>query len=252
MMGPAHILAVGGNPAARNALLRALVADPAFLVEHAAGAGEAIARAQSLDRLWSAVVVDAPLPDCEVPEFCELLRRQARPIPIIVVGDTAGEQEVVRAFDAGAIDYLVKPVRPAELGARLRAHIREHETSDSARLMIGPYCFHPAARRLQDPATNLHLRLTLKEVAILTCLYRAEGKPVSRHALLREVWKYSPAPNSHTVETHLYRLRRKIEPDREHPSVILNTHGGYRLAPQAATAPRLQGPPRQPALVADD
>ena len=211
-MRAAHILVVGGDPSADNPLVRALAAEEPFLLEHAASVREVvIARRQPSDHLWSAVVVDAPLPDWEVPEFCVLMRGLELRMPILIVGETAGEQEEARALAAGAVDYLLKPVGVHELCARLRGHIRRHEASGNALLPIGPYRLDPATRLLDYPAGSRRLRLTHKETDILTRLYHAAGEPVSRQVLLREVWRYSLKSNSHTVETHIYRLRRKIE-----------------------------------------
>jgi DNA-binding response OmpR family regulator len=124
---------------------------------------------------------------------------------------------------------MTKPFHLAELMARLRAQIREHDTSEDAVLPIGPYHFRPGTRTLHEPVSNVQLRLTQKEVTILKCLYRASGRPVSRQTLLQEVWGYSFAARTHTVGTHIYRLRRKIEPDPAHPTVVVNDGGGYIL-----------------------
>jgi DNA-binding response OmpR family regulator len=251
-MRAAHILVVGGDPPACNALVRALAAEPPFLVEHAASVRDVIARGQPPDHLWSAVLADAPLPDWEVPEFCVLMRGLELRTPILIVGETAAEQEVVRALDAGAIDYLLKPVALHELYARLRAHIRRHEAAGNAVLPIGPYRLDPAARLLDYPAESRCVRLTHKETSILTRLYHAAGEPVSRQALLHDVWRDAPQSNSHTVDTHIYRLRRKIEPDPERPSIILNRKGGYCLAPTEATSTWPPEPMQEPALLTGD
>jgi DNA-binding response OmpR family regulator len=150
-------------------------------------------------------------------------------LPIIVLTEGAAEEDVVHAFDAGANDYLVKPFRLAELKARLQARIREHEAGEDAVLAIGPYHFRPAIRALHEPAGNRHIRLTQQEVIILQHLYRADGKPISPQTLLRGAWRYSAGARTHTVATHIYRLRRKIEHDPSHPHIILNDGGGYRL-----------------------
>lgn len=107
--------------------------------------------------------------------------------------------------------------------------------------MIGPYQFRPASKLLQDSEANRRIRLTDKETAVLKFLYRAGGVPVGRRALLREVWGYAPGATTHTVETHIYRLRRKIEPDIRAISLLLNDGGGYRLASNwTRQAPRLR------------
>jgi DNA-binding response OmpR family regulator len=229
MDGPRHILIVGTDPELRDTLAHALEGGGAFSVTDAAGAAEAMARTQLRQQRLDAIIVQAALADGDGTELCSRLRRRGLRVPIIVLSEAGAEQDVVRALDAGANDYVVKPFRLAELMARLRAQIREHETSEDAVLPIGPYHFRPGSRSLHEPAENRQIRLTQKEVTILKCLYRAAGMPVSRQALLHEVWSYSAGARTHTVETHIYRLRRKIEPDPAHPRVIVNEGGGYRL-----------------------
>jgi DNA-binding response OmpR family regulator len=150
-------------------------------------------------------------------------------IPVLILSRSSDEDDIVRALDRGAIDYLVKPVRVSELKARLRAHLREHENSEHAVLMIGPYQFKPGTRSLHDPIANRHILLRHKEATILKCLYRTAGQSLSRAALLSEVWGYSTAVRTHTVETHIYRLRQKVEPNPTRPSIILNAGDGYSL-----------------------
>src|SRR5690606_31953951 len=97
--------------------------------------------------------------------------------------------------------------------ARMRAHLRQHEQSEDAVFTIGPYTFKPAAKLLLDEEKNQKIRLTEKETAILKFLYRAGDKPVGRDILLNEVWGYNSEVTTHTLETHVYRLRQKIEAD---------------------------------------
>ena len=229
MTGPRHILIVGADPGLRDSLAQALQSGGAFRVTDAAGVAEAMARTQLRQQRLDAIVVQAALADGDGTDLCARLRRRGLRVPIIVLSEAAAEQAVVRALNAGANDYVVQPFRLAELKARLRAQIREHETSEDAVLPIGPYHFRPGARSLHEPAENRHIRLTQQEVTILKHLYRAGGRPISRQTLLRGAWRYSLDADSHTVETHIYRLRRKIEPDPSRPYIILKDRNGYRL-----------------------
>jgi DNA-binding response OmpR family regulator len=111
-------------------------------------------------------------------------------------------------------------------------------------LIIGPYHFRPGARTLTEPTSNQRVRLTEKEAGVLKHLYRAGATPVSRQTLLREVWGYSTGASTHTVETHIYRLRRKIEPDIANARILVNEDGGYRLGHDRGTVIGMT--PRQP------
>jgi DNA-binding response OmpR family regulator len=232
-----QILLAGGNSAERASLVRALESGGVFQIAEVSSALDAMARSHLRAERFDAIIVDADLPDCDVAEFCTRIRRRGLRIPIIVLSDVPSETDIVRALDAGANDYMARPFRIGELAARLRAQIREHDTSEDAVLLIGPYHFRPGGRSLQEPLGNVHIRLTQKEVTILKCLYRAAGRPVSRQILLQEVWGYSSAARTHTVETHIYRLRRKIEPDPGRPSVVVNDGGGYSLGRQEEVEP---------------
>ena len=176
------------------------------------------------------MILDLGLPDADGCDLCGRLRRDGAARSDHHADRKTSEHDVVRGLDPGANDYMVKPFRLAELTARLRAQIRAHETSEDAVLVIGPYHFRPGARTLHDPIDNRRIRLTDKEASVLKYLYRSGNKPVSRQTLLREVWGYAKGASTHTVETHIYRLRRKIEPDTASVRILVNEEGGYRLA----------------------
>ena len=229
MMKPRYILIAGGEAPQRRALAEALEASGAFRVSDVASALEAMARTEPRAQRFDAIIVDAALPDTGAPELCVRIRRRRLQVPIIVLSNLSTESDVVRALDAGANDYMKKPFRLAELTARLRAQIREHDTSEDAVLLIGPYHFRPGLRSLHEPVGNVQIRLTQKEAAILKFLYRASGRSVSAQTLLQKIWGYSPATSTHSVGAHVYSLRQKIEPDPAHPTILVNGGGGYRL-----------------------
>jgi DNA-binding response OmpR family regulator len=146
----------------------------------------------------------------------------------LLTGVSREEQDQVQGLDAGANDYVLKPFKFSVLLARIRAHLRSHEASEDAIYRIGPYEFRPAMRLLLDEAQK-KIRLTDKETSILRYLYRSGEKPVGRDELLREVWGYNANVTTHTLETHIYRLRQKIEPDAQSPKLLITETGGYRL-----------------------
>lgn len=159
------------------------------------------------------------------------MREKAIKCPIIMLTGADTEADTIQGLESGANDYITKPFRLGVLVARLRAHIRQHERSDDAVFTIGPYAFKPGAKLLVDTASRKKIRLTDKETAILKYLYRSGGKVISRDVLLDEVWGYNAAVTTHTLETHVYRLRQKIEADPSAATLLVTESGGYRLIP---------------------
>jgi DNA-binding response OmpR family regulator len=180
------------------------------------------------DAHFDAVILDIGLPDGDGRDYCAWLRRQGHTMPIIMLTGANEETDVVRGLDSGASDYISKPFRASELVARLNAHLRVFDRSEEAVFPVGPYTFRPAKKLLQDLAKNKRIRLTDKETAVLKYLYRSEAA-VNRRILMHEVWGYNTAVTTHTLETHIYRLRQKIEADPTKPSLLVTEGGGYRL-----------------------
>lgn len=176
------------------------------------------------------ILLDVDLPDFDGREVCRRVRAAGISAPIIMLTAASGETDTIQGLEAGANDYVTKPFRFAVLLARIRAQLRSHEQSEDAVFRIGPYEFRPAAKLLVD-AKQKKVRLTEKETNILKYLYRAGDKPVSREELLAEVWGYNAGVTTHTLETHIYRLRQKIEPEASGVKLLLTEAGGYRLAP---------------------
>ncbi|MCA3717298.1 response regulator transcription factor [Brevundimonas sp.] len=176
------------------------------------------------------ILLDVDLPDMDGREACRLLRKDGVSTPVIMLTAQDSDSDTVLGLDAGANDYVTKPFRFAVLLARIRAHLRSHEQSEDAVFQIGPYEFRPAAKVLID-TRGKKIRLTEKETNILKYLYRAGAKPVSREELLTEVWGYNAGVTTHTLETHIYRLRQKIEPEPGLARLLLTDSGGYRLQP---------------------
>src|SRR5712692_6590098 len=179
---------------------------------------------------FDAVLLDVGLPDIDGHEVCRQLRRAGITIPIVMLTAADSEADTVLGLDAGANDYVTKPFRLKVLLARLRAHLRQSELNDDAVLTIGPYTFRPSAKLMTDAGGKKKVRLTEKEAAILKFLYRA-GRVIGRDTLLGEVWGYNAGVTTHTLETHVYRLRQKIESDPAHAEILVTEPGGYRLLP---------------------
>jgi DNA-binding response OmpR family regulator len=186
---------------------------------------------------FAAILVETTLPEMGGSDFCRLVRRQRIRNPILVFG-AGGDADVVLALEAGANDYMVTPFNTAVLLARLRAHLRQHGESDDATLPLGRFLFRPGVKLLVDPAAKKKMRLTELETAMLKYLYRAGDQPTPREKLLAEVWGYDRTANTHTIESHVHRLRRKLERDPRKAELLVTESGGYRLAKdwQGATA----------------
>jgi DNA-binding response OmpR family regulator len=236
MAGERPILIVDDDRSLREELAAQLQVDGEFLAEEAGSVAEAEARLAATDHRLDALILDVSLPDGDGRDFCAELRRQGLRVPIIMLTGSDEEADVVRGLEAGANDYIAKPFRLNELLARLRAQLRIFENSEDAVFTIGPYTFRPSAKLLQEPVRNRRIRLTEKEAAILKFLYRSGTKPVARQILLNEVWGYNAAVTTHTLETHIYRLRQKIEPDPANARLLVTEGGGYRLDPGGIAA----------------
>jgi DNA-binding response OmpR family regulator len=180
---------------------------------------------------FDVIILDIGLPDMDGREVCRLMRRNGIKSPIIMLTGADTDADTILGLDSGANDYVTKPFRLGVLLARLRAHIRQHERSDDAVFVIGPYTFQPSAKLLLNNDTNKKIRLTDKEAAILKYLYRTGSRVISREVLLDEVWGYNAGVTTHTLETHVYRLRQKIEPDPSSARILVTEAGGYRLVP---------------------
>lgn len=201
--------------------------------EFATATAETAGRALELTGVehFDVVVLDVGLPDMDGREACRTMRQSGVKCPIIMLTGADTEADTILGLEAGANDYITKPFRVGVFLARLRAHIRQHERSDDAVLTIGPYTFKPSLKLLVEGETRKKIRLTDKETAILKYLYRSGHRVISRDILLDEVWGYNSAVTTHTLETHIYRLRQKIEADPTRAQILVTETGGYRLVP---------------------
>ena len=180
---------------------------------------------------FDAVLLDIGLPDMDGREVCRLMRRAGVSAPIIMLTAADSDADTILGLDSGANDYIAKPFRMGVLLARLRAQLRQHEHSEDAVFTIGPYSFRPSAKLLVEQTSRRKIRLTEKEAAILKYLYRAGQRVIGRDTLLGEVWGYNAGVTTHTLETHVYRLRQKIERNPSQAEILVTEPGGYRLVP---------------------
>ncbi len=229
MAGDRPILIIDDDGALCAELAAQLEVDGEFIPHIATTLAQATALLAGQPKGFDGIILDVTLPDGDGRDYCAKLRRDGIRLPIIILTGSDEEADIVRGLDSGANDYIAKPFRLGELLARLRAQIRIFENSEDAVFQIGPYSFRPSAKLLQEHTKNRRIRLTEKEAAILKFLYRAGGRAIARQVLLNEVWGYNAAVTTHTLETHIYRLRQKIEPDPTNARLLITEGGGYRL-----------------------
>jgi DNA-binding response OmpR family regulator len=223
------ILLIDDDEALRQSLSEQLRLHEEFdTTEAATGAGGIeLAKAEHHDL----ILLDVGLPDMDGREVCRLMRRGGVKSPIIMLTAAESDADTILALDAGANDYVTKPFRLGVLLARMRAQLRQHEQSEDAVFTIGPYTFRPSAKLLTHGESKKKVRLTEKETSILKYLYRSGDSVVGRDKLLGEVWGYNAGVTTHTLETHVYRLRQKIEEDPSTAEILVTEPGGYRLVP---------------------
>lgn len=223
-----NILIVEDDAEFRQTLAEQLRLHEEFDVEEVATGAAAIAGAEQNN--YNAILLDIGLPDMDGRDVCRLLRRKGVHAPVIMLTGLDGDADTVLGLDSGANDYVTKPFRLGVLLARLRAHIRQHEMSEDASFSVGPYLFRPAVKVLQRHDGGKDIGLSEKENAMLKQLYRAGDTAVTCEALYADIWDHSASLMTHTLQTHIYRLRQKIEENPSEPQILLSEHGGYRLA----------------------
>ncbi len=220
------ILLVDDDDDLRDALSEQLIMTEDFDVFEAASGSDAMSRAK--EALYDLIILDVGLPDTDGRELCRLMRKQGVKSPIMMLTGHDGDADTILGLDAGANDYVSKPFKFPVLLARIRAQLRQHEQSEDAVFQLGPYSFKPAMKMLVTE-DDKKVRLTEKETNILKFLYRSSDAVVAREVLLHEVWGYNAGVTTHTLETHIYRLRQKIEPDPSNARLLVTESGGYRL-----------------------
>lgn len=228
MSSAKKILIVDDDPALREALREQFSLHEEFDIEEADSAASGLEKARKGPH--DLILLDVGLGESDGREVCKTLRKNNVNCPIIMLTGADTDADTILGLESGANDYVTKPFRFAVLLARLRAHLRSHEQSEDAIFKIGHYTFKPSAKVLLTE-DDKKVRLTEKETSILKFLYRAGDKVVGRDTLLHEVWGYNSGVTTHTLETHIYRLRQKVERDPSNAELLVTEPGGYKLVP---------------------
>jgi DNA-binding response OmpR family regulator len=221
------VLLIDDDEDLREALSEQLLMTGDFDVHEGASGVEALEKVKQ--HSYDLLVLDVGLPDIDGRELCRLIRKQGVKCPILMLTGHDTDSDTILGLDAGANDYITKPFKFPVLLARMRAQLRQHELSEDAIFVLGPYTFKPSLKLLVT-SDDKKIRLTEKETNILKFLYRSTEDVVPRDILLHEVWGYNAGVTTHTLETHIYRLRQKIEPDPGKARLLVTENGGYRLS----------------------
>jgi DNA-binding response OmpR family regulator len=221
------VLLIDDDEDLRDALSEQLLITGGFDVYEGASGAEALEKVKQ--QSYDLLILDVGLPDTDGRELCRLIRKQGIKCPILMLTGHDTDSDTILGLDAGANDYITKPFKFPVLLSRMRAQLRQHELSEDAIFALGPYTFKPSLKLLVT-ADDKKIRLTEKETNILKFLYRSTEDVVPRNILLHEVWGYNAGVTTHTLETHIYRLRQKIEPDPGKARILVTENGGYRLS----------------------
>ena len=227
-MNKRHLLIVDDDQELRQTLVEQLAHYREFEIVEAGTGAEALAAVRGGH--FDLMLLDVGLPDMDGREAVKILRREGFKSPIVMLTGHDTDSDEILGLESGANDYVTKPFRFSVLLARIRASLRQHDQSEDVVFTIGPYSFQPAAKLLESTDGG-KVRLTDKETSILKYLYRQGPKTITRDVLLKEVWGYNNRVTTHTLETHIYRLRQKIERDPSNARLLVTEEGGYRLVP---------------------
>ena len=221
------VLLIDDDEDLREALSEQLLMTEDFDIHEGASGAEAMEKV--MQHTYDLLVLDVGLPDTDGRELCRLIRKQGVKCPILMLTGHDTDSDTILSLDAGANDYITKPFKFPILLTRMRAQLRQHELSKDAIFALGPYTFKPSLKLLVT-SDDTKIRLTEKETNILKFLYRSTEDVVPRDILLHEVWGYNAGVTTHTLETHIYRLRQKIEPNPGKARLLVTENGGYRLS----------------------
>ena len=211
----------------KQLLLDQLQKQGEYLLEESLSVTEAISLI--VKEHFDCILIDSNLADVSLSNLCKNIRQEGVRSPIILVAVERGEDVAIAALDAGANDYVLKPFKINVLVAKIRSNIRQFEQSEFAILRFGRFSFKPGDKILLNNSSKEEVRLTDKETAIIKLLYLSGGEVVTRATLLEEVWGYNTTLTTHTLETHIYRIRQKVGNATSGQDFIATESEGYRM-----------------------
>ena len=174
------------------------------------------------------ILLDIQMPDGSGVDVCKRLRSDGFSKPIVLLTAKTFESDIIECLEAGANDYVIKPLRMGELLARIYTQLRQYKAADNVEFKLADLTFIPAKKMLHKTGCTRMQALTEKETKILQVLNRAFPVSATKDELLTEVWGMRDGLTTHTLETHIYRLRQKIWQLTKTP-IVITTENGYRL-----------------------
>ena len=178
---------------------------------------------------FSAILCDINFSASGGIEFCKILRSKSIQIPFIIISSVLNDSEMILALQSGANDVLSKVEKINLLPSRLRRRIDDYELFAEQDITIGSWIYSPKERTFEDFKKGTKVKLTEKEAGIIKFLRFSPDKSASRNDILNKVWGYQDDISTHTLETHIYRLRKKIEGNSNGIKIIKTIPGGYGL-----------------------
>lgn len=222
-----RVMLVDDDDTLRTVLHQQLSAEGILQIEEAGSVAEAHQKIGAFAP--DIILLDVQLPDGNGFMICKKLRDAGFDKPILMLTGQDSEDDIIQGLEAGANDYIAKPMRMRELLARMRTHLRQHQQSDEARFDVLGFDFVPATKTIMTKDKAAKVLLTEKETMIMKMLIRRTPDAVSREELLSEIWGFQKGLTTHTLETHIYRLRQKFTQLSELP-LIETADDGYRLS----------------------
>lgn len=225
-----NLLIAEDDPHTRAALVEILSGE-GFSTVAVENGRQAIQLATTGSQSFDLICLDVMMPDTDGFTACEAIRSAGITSPILFISAKSEDADQVTGLDLGADDFIVKPFSVATLLARVRAALRranqQHPQTSSSQLTFGDLTVIPTELRARRGETSIDL--SPRDVAILELLHAHRGAVIHRDQLLDKVWGLNYLPNSRCVDQHISQLRKRIEVDPKHPTIIETVHGaGYR------------------------
>lgn len=232
-ISPKTLLLISSEPQRFQDTIAKLEMFGEFRIKHIASWNEAAE--QIGQNTYDIVLVDYQICEAGEAAACNFLRRHDSSIPIIVFADEFSKTELVLCLNSGANDYVTSADDPVVIAARIRAQIRARSRDGQQRTRVGNFWFIRDQRALLDVYSEKTVPLTVREADLVAHLALYANTTVGVEDIYRKVWHHRGPINSHTVQTHIYRLRQKIEQDPSNPKILVSTGSGYCLVVEAIT-----------------